>query len=298
MSTGHDHGHANERRVGWAALLTGGFVGVEVIGGLVAGSLALLADAGHMLTDFASLALAWGAFRFSRRPADWKRTYGFDRFQVLAAFVNGITLFFIAGWIIYEALVRFFVPVEVLGGTMLLVAAAGLAVNIAAFLILHGADRQNLNVRGAAVHVLGDLLGSVAAILAALIILWTGWMAADPLLSLVVALLILRSAWLVVKESSHILLEAAPMSLDRREMATDLSQAIPAVEDVHHLHVWSLTHEKPMVTLHARVADDISPERIVGEIKDRLRERFGVAHATVEIEHNGCADHAKICKPA
>lgn len=297
MGRGHPHGHGegghgarNERRVGLTAVMTGGFMLVEVIGGIVAGSLALLADAGHMLSDFVSLGLAWLAFRVSRRPADWKRTYGFDRFQVLVAFVNGVTLFFVAAWIVYEAWTRFIEPVQVLGGTMLVVALAGLAVNVVAFIILHGAERENLNVRGAALHVMGDMLGSVAAIVAAGIILFTGWMAADPLLSVLVALIILRSAWFVVRESSHILLEGAPTSLDPREIERDLTKTIATVTDVHHIHAWSITQSRPMVTLHARIDNGAAPERVAAEIKARLRERFGVAHATVEIEHDTCAD--------
>ena len=162
----------------------------EVAGGVISGSLALLADAGHMLTDFASLALAWFGFRVARRPADWQHTYGFDRFSVLAAFVNGVSLVAIAVWIVVEAIQRLITPGEVMGGLMLGVAAVGLAVNIGVFAVLIQGDRGNLNLRAALLHVIGDLLGSLAAIAAALIIMWTGWMAADPLLSMLVAALI------------------------------------------------------------------------------------------------------------
>src|SRR5687768_348156 len=172
----HHHGHANERSVGLAALLTGGFMIAEVVGGVLAGSLALLADAGHMLTDFASLALAWIGFRLTRQPADWRRTYGFDRFAVLVAFVNGMALFAIAGWIVTEAVQRLYSPVEVLGAPMLWIAAAGLGVNVVSFFVLRAGDRDNLNIRAAVLHVVGDLLGSVAAVIAALVILATGWM--------------------------------------------------------------------------------------------------------------------------
>ena len=182
-----DHGHThadadNQRRVLWAMLLTSGFMLAEVVGGVVAGSLALLADAGHMLTDCASLALAWMAFRIGRRPHDARRTYGYHRFQVLAAFVNGLSLIAIVLWIAIEAVRRLLDPVEVLGGLMLVIAVLGLLVNLAAFWILHGGDRANLNIRGAALHVMGDLLGSVAAIVAALVIFWDGWVPIDPLL--------------------------------------------------------------------------------------------------------------------
>lgn len=171
----HSHAHAkNETRLAVAAGLTGLFMFAEVAGGLISGSLTLLADAGHMVTDFASLTLAWFAFRLARRPADWKRTYGFDRLQVLAAFTNGLALFAIAGWIVWEAIGRLMTPEEVLGGIMLAVACAGLVVNVIAFALLHSADTDNLNMRSAALHVMGDLLGSVAAIAAAGVILTTG----------------------------------------------------------------------------------------------------------------------------
>jgi cation diffusion facilitator family transporter len=213
-------------------VLTGGFMGIEVVGGLVSGSLALLADAGHMLTDFAALGLAWFAFRIARRPPDQRRSYGYHRIQVLAAFVNGIVLVAVVGWILVEAVGRLLAPVEVLGGVMLAVAVGGLLVNIAAFALLHGGDRDNINLRAAAIHVLGDLLGSAAAILAAGVILGTGWMPIDPLLSVLVALLILRSSWLIIKKSAHILLEGTPDWLDVGRLRADLVAQVPGVEDV------------------------------------------------------------------
>jgi cobalt-zinc-cadmium efflux system protein len=285
----HDHG-SNESRLFWTALITGSFMLVEAAGGLFAGSLALLADAGHMLTDFAGLTLAWLAFRVSRWPADRRRTYGFERMQVLVAFGNGLVLFFIAGAIIVEAAHRLMEPAPVLGGPMLVIAIIGLAVNIGMFFVLHGADRENLNVRGAMVHVLGDLFGSAGAIAAALVILTTGWTQADPLISVLVAVIILRSAWYVVRDSAHILLEGTPNDLSLADVEADLQAAIPDVEDVHHVHAWSITQERPMVTLHARICDTADADRTVVAIKERLRARFGVSHATVEIERSECAD--------
>jgi cobalt-zinc-cadmium efflux system protein len=286
---GHTHGAhvdaGNERRVFWAAVLTGGFMLIEVAGGLIAGSLALLADAGHMLTDSAALALAWLAFRIARRPADWQRTYGFDRFQVLAAFVNGLALFIVAGWVIVEAFERFLAPVPVLAGPMLAVAVAGLAINVVTFLVLHGADRGNLNVRSALLHVVGDLLGSAGAIAAAGIILSTGWTPIDPILSILVSVLILRSAWRIVRESGYILLEAAPTNLDIREIEADLNDNVAEIERVHHVHAWSLTQNRPLVTLHVKARADAAPGSVAGAVKRRLRERFGVDHATIEVEH-------------
>jgi cobalt-zinc-cadmium efflux system protein len=297
MHGSHDHGHSghgapadNERRMGLAALITGAFMFAEVAGGIMAGSLALLADAGHMLTDFASLALAWFGFRLSRRPADWKRTYGFDRFQVLVAFANGLALFAIAGWIVYEAAMRLMTTPQVSGGIMVVVAALGLVVNIAAFMLLQGADRENLNVRGAAIHVLGDLLGSVAALVAGGVILFTGWTPIDPLLSIVVAAIIVRSGWRVVADAGHILLEGAPAELDTRAIGPDLVANVKGLESVHHVHVWSITQSRRMVTLHACIGTKSQPDRLIKDIKARLKSAFGLDHATIEIECGECAD--------
>lgn len=295
MGAGHAHGsgdqdaspekkRSKERAIGLAALLTGGFMGAEVVGGVVSGSLALLADAGHMLTDFASLVLAWFAFRLARRPADWKRTYGFDRFSVLAALVNGLSLFAIAIWICFEAWHRLSEPSTVLGGLMLWVAAGGLAVNVLSFWILSRTEGENLNVRAAALHVLGDLFGSVAALAAALVIIFTGWTPIDPILSVLVALLILRSAWSVVKESGHILLEGAPAGFDTREVTTDLVASVPGVVSVDHLHAWSITQERPVATLEATVTADTDQVTARAAIKARMEEQFGMDHVTVEID--------------
>lgn len=273
-------------------LLTGGFMAFEAVGGLLAGSLALLADAGHMLTDAAALAFAWFAFRLARRPADAQRSYGYHRFQVLAAFLNGVVLMAIVAWIIFEAVQRLREPVEVLGGLMLAVAAIGLAANVVAFVILHGANRDNLNVRGALLHVMGDLLGSAAAIVAAVVIIVTGWTPIDPLLSLLVALLILRSAWALVRHSTHVLLEGTPAEIDVSHLKSALVEDVVEVDDVHHVHVWSLASGKVVMTLHAHVRDDANTEHVLRTIHSICRERFGVSHVTVQIEHGRCADVA------
>jgi cobalt-zinc-cadmium efflux system protein len=274
---------ANSRAIGLAALLTGGFMAVEIAGGLIAGSLTLLADAGHMATDFAALAMAWLAFRVARRPADHTRTYGFDRLSVLAAFVNGIALFVVAGWIVLEAARRLGDPHPIEGGVMLAVAGLGLLVNIASFWVLSRGDRENLNLRAALLHVIGDLLGSVGAILAALVILATGWTPIDPILSVVVSLLILRSAWRVVRDSGHILLEGTPSDFDAAEVAADLRATVPQVREVRHLHAWSINERRPMVTLEAVLAGGADPEQTRQQLKARLAERFNYNHATVEV---------------
>ncbi|HVY89009.1 MAG TPA: cation diffusion facilitator family transporter [Hyphomonadaceae bacterium] len=289
----HDHHHGgdekNANRIAIAALLTGGFMGVELAGGVIAGSLALIADAGHMLSDFGSLALAWLGFRMARRPADARRTFGLRRFPVLAAFVNGLALFLIAAWIVYEAVERLMTPHTVEPNMMLWVASGGLAVNIASFAVLHGADRENLNVRGALLHVAGDLLGSIAAMVAAVIIMTTGWVQADPLLSILVSLIILRSAWVLTAESAHILLEGAPVHMDLDEVTQDLADHVEGVSDIHHAHLWSLDGRQLMMTLHAKVtATDAGPQ-VVSRIKQRLKDKHGIGHATIEVEHGDCA---------
>ena len=281
---GHTHGTGDERRLLAALVLTGGFMIVEVIGGVLSGSLALLADAGHMLTDTAALGLGWFAARVARRPATPSRSYGHHRFQVLAAFINGATLVGIAVWIAIEAVQRFFEPVEVLGGLMLAVAAAGLAVNVAAFLILNAGSRTNLNVRGALLHVVGDLLGSIAAIVAAGVILLTGWTPVDPLLSLAVALLILRGAWDIARRSWHVLMEGMPEGFDVEELKRELAASVTGVRGIHHVHLWALTPERPLITLHARVADGADRDAILRDMQAVLSEHFGLTHATIQLE--------------
>jgi cobalt-zinc-cadmium efflux system protein len=294
-SSGMSHGgqgdgrkQGDERRVLAVLVLTGAFMVAEVVGGVLSGSLALLADAAHMLADAGALALAWFAIRVSNRPPDRLRSFGYHRFQVLAAFVNGSTLIAIAGWIVFEAIERLLAPVEVLGGTMLVVAVLGLAVNVVGFAVLHGGNRQDMNIRGAVLHVLGDLLGSVAAILAAGIILLTGWTPIDPILSVLVAVLILRGAWDLVSRASHLLMEGAPEGFEIAELKADLEAAVPGVLDIHHVHVWALTPERPLVTLHARIEEDADHDEVLKEVQGRLADRFGLRHATVQVERSGC----------
>ena len=291
-----DHVHraekSNLKRVMIALVLTGTFMVVEVIGGIISGSLALLADAGHMLTDTMALALAAAAFHVSKRPAGGNLTYGYQRFQILAAFVNGLSLFLVVGWIFYEAVERFITPRDILGGTMLTVAAAGLVINIISFAVLHSGDQENLNIRGAALHVAGDLLGSVAAIVAAVVIIYTGWTLIDPILSIAVAFLILRSAWVLVKRSAHVLLEGAPDWLDVADLRDQIVAKVPGVEGIHHVHVWGLTPQQLMLTMHLQLAEDApSQSAVVRGVKEYLRDEYGIGHSTIEVEIDGCADH-------
>jgi len=294
---GHDHAHhhgaagsTDEWRIGWAFVIIFVFMLVEVAGGLISGSLALLADAGHMVSDAVALAMSWAALRIGKRPADHQRSYGYRRVEVLVAFVNGCTLFVIAGWILFEAVRRFADPVEVLGGPMLVVAIAGLLANIVAFLILQGGNRENLNMRSAWLHVLGDLLGFVVAIVAAVVILFTGWSPIDPLLSVLVAILILKSAGEIVKSSAHILLEGTPPGFDPGAVRDDLIAAVPAVVEVHHIHAWSITQEQSLVTLHVRCAPECDTTTVVTAVSRRLKERFGLNHSTIQVDHEDCED--------
>lgn len=288
----HDHPHrglSNERRVAIAMWITGGFMVVEAAGGVLSGSLALIADAGHMLTDTGALALAWLAVRLARRPADDARSYGYHRAEILAAFLNGVVMLALSAWIVVEAIGRIAVPLPVLGTPMLVVALGGLAVNILSFATLHGAH-QSLNLRGAALHVLGDLLGSVAAIAAAVVILATGFMPIDPLLSIFVALLILASAWRVTRDAAHILMEGTPQGLEPERISSDLIEHVAGVADVHHVHAWSLTPGQSLVTLHAQLRPDADAHVALAGIRARLGSRFGVGHATIQIEPGECVD--------
>lgn len=291
---GHSHAHKanqkNLRRVMVALVLTGVFMIVEVVGGIISGSLALLADAGHMLTDTMALALAAMAFHVSKRPPDGNLTFGYQRFQILAAFVNGLSLLAVVGWILFEAINRFISPNEILGETMLAVAAAGLLVNLISFAVLHSGDQENLNIRGAALHVAGDLLGSVAAIVAALVIIYTGWTLIDPILSVAVAALILKSAWSLVKRSAHILLEGAPEWLNVQMMQDRIVAGVPGVCEIHHVHIWGLTPQELMLTMHMSITDDASQSEVICDAKRFLKNEYGIGHATIEVDVDGCSD--------
>lgn len=286
---GHDHDHAptvtsdNERRVFFVMVLTIGFMIVEAVGGLWAGSLALLADAGHMLTDSAALLLSWLAFRMARKSPDPLRSYGYHRFQILAAFANGLALFIIAGGIVVAAILRLFQPAEIMGLPMMVIAATGLVVNIAGFWILSRGEQDNLNMRSALLHIMGDLLGSVAAIVAAGIIMATGWVPIDPILSVLVSLLILRGAWTVLRKSGHILLQGTPDGIDAARIGAAVSD-IPGVTDVHDVHAWSLTDERKVLTLHAVIAPTSDQPQMMKAIQALLKERFAIEHATIQLE--------------
>lgn len=324
-----------ETKLLWAAVLTTVTMVAEAVGGIVSGSLALLADAGHMLVDSSALILAWLAARFARRPSDARRSFGYGRLEVLAGFVNALTMFVLVGWIVWEAIERIREPSPILSGVMLLVALGGLAVNLIVLTVLgghghaghdhghghdHGEagdhghdhdrahgddhahshaqpaprsgsdDKGGLNVQAARLHVIGDLLGSVAAVVAALVVHFTGWTVADPILSVLVAMLILAGSWRLLRRSAHILLEGVPEGLDPQEVLAVLSRAHPDIRDVHHLHLWALADGERIATLHLRMdpRGDISTAQ--RRVRDRLAADFAIGHATIQVELDECAD--------
>ncbi len=291
MAHAHHHDHPNSQALlGKAFLLIAGFMLVEVAGGLLANSLTLLADAGHMFLDASALGFSWYAMRLSQRDVDERLSYGYHRWQVLAAFVNGLTLMGLVGWVLIEAYDRLLNPQLMLPLPALVVATIGLIVNMIAFRWLHHAE-DNANVRSAMLHVLGDILGSAAAILAALTVWLTGWPYADPLLALVIAAILGRGAWQVLSQSAHILLEGVPDGIDLDAIAARLTADVPGINDVHHLHAWALTAEKPLVTLHAQADQNFDLEQVVGQMKTVLSNEFGITHSTIQVEHGECPDH-------
>ncbi|MGH7504474.1 MAG: cation diffusion facilitator family transporter [Longimicrobiales bacterium] len=280
----HDHRSVGRRRLIIVLVLTATFMVVEFVGGWIANSLALMADAGHMLSDVGALGLSVFALWFAQRPATSEKSYGYLRIEILAALANGITLVVISIGILSQAYRRFLDPEPVDGGLMLGIATGGLAVNVIAALVLHTSASHNLNVRGAYLHVLGDLLGSAGAILAAIVILTTGWITADPLISCLVAVLILASSWRLIRESVDVLLEAVPGHIDldnvRRAIVT-----IPGVDAVHDLHIWTLSSGYLAMSGHALVEDPKDYKRIIERIHARMHDEFGISHVTIQVEH-------------
>ena len=306
----HPHGHAHaDERVGpggrsgdgrkgkllLAFALTTGMMLVEAFGGAWSGSLALLADAGHMLVDSMALLLAFVGAWLATRPADARRSYGYGRMEVLAGFVNALTQLLLVAWIIYEALRRIAHPHAIASGTMLVIATAGLLVNLLVLRLLHGHAHDDVNMAGAALHVLGDLLGSVAAIAAALAIRAFGWLWADPALSVLVALLILNSAWRLLRRSTHILLEGVPDGTDSAEVERVLRDADPRIGGIHHLHVWQLASGSRMATLHVELHEYAEAGRVIALVQQILRERFDIRHVTVQVDAADCPDQHQAC---
>jgi cobalt-zinc-cadmium efflux system protein len=266
-------------------VLTVAFTVVEIVGGFVTDSLALLADAGHMLSDTFAIGLALVALTLASRPSTPRRSFGFQRAEILAAFVNGLTLVLISGWIIWEAVGRFRDPPDVLGGWMLAIAATGLVVNTVSALILARSEHDSLNVRAAFRHVLADLLGSAGVIVAAVVILLTGWTTVDPLVSVAIALLILGSAWGVLRDSTAILMEQAPSGVDADAVAQAITD-VPGVTSVHDLHVWTITSGFDALSAHVLVGRGQDCHGLRREIERVLEARFEITHTTLQVDHD------------
>lgn len=282
----HDHGSAggkHSRRLLFALLLTGGFMVVEAVTGYLANSLALLADAGHMLTDVAGLSFALIAIWFAQRPATRGKTYGYYRVEILAALFNGVLLFGVSGYILYEAYRRFTNPPEVSSLPLLVVASLGLVVNIASATILMSGAKESLNVRGAFLEVAGDLLGSVGAIAAGIILMTTGWRYADPLFAAGVGLFILPRTFLLMKAAVDVLLEGTPRDLDFDAVSAAMV-AVPDVTSVHDLHIWSVTSGFNALSGHVDVVDGVDRSRVLIDLHLMLRERFDIDHVTLQVE--------------
>ncbi len=287
MAHAHGHDHSREqtkRALGLTLVLTSAFVVAEVIGGILTGSLALLADAGHMLSDSVSLGLALFAVWLAQRPATPQRTFGLKRAEILAALANGVTLVAISIWIFVEAIRRLDDPGEVLGGWMLVIAVIGLFVNAAAIAVLHRGGDASLNVKAAMRHVIADFLGSIGVIVAALIIVITGWEYADPIVSLLIGLLILASSWTILRDTTQILLEGAPPGIDVSEVGRQMA-SVPGVVEVHDLHVWMITSGFPALAAHVLVAEDDDCHLKRLEVAEMLHTRFGIDHATLQMDH-------------
>lgn len=291
----HDHGHSHvparirHERPLWIAFgLTLLFLLVEVVGGLLSNSLALLSDAAHMMTDVLALGIALFAVRMSRRPPDAKRTYGYARMEAIGALANGGLLFVVAGFILWEALGRFREPQAVASNAMLVVASLGLLVNLVSMRLLAAGAGESLNVRGAYMEVWSDMLGSLGVIAGALLIRFTGWTVVDPVIAVLIGLWVLPRTWLLLRAAAQVLMQGVPAGLDIDEVR-DAMQALPGVAAVHDLHVWALGSREPILTAHVLLADDAADvDALRGELAGMLGARFGIDHVTLQMEARHC----------
>lgn len=290
---GHNHGHhhfeqvrdGNKKGLMLSLIITAGIMFLEFFGGLFTNSLALLSDSGHMLSDASALLLSLIAIWYASKPPTPKRTYGGYRIEILAALLNGLTLFAIAGIIVYEAIGRFVEPQEVASGTMMIIATVGLLANLlsALFLTRFGDVEGNVNLKGAYLHILGDALGSIGAIIAGLFMLLFDWYIADPIISVVVALMILKSAWGVVKHSIHILMEGTPHRIDPEKVKAELL-AIEGVMDVHDLHIWTITSGRDSLSCHIVVNEEVNCQKVLQQAINQLKDHFHIEHTTIQTE--------------
>lgn len=282
----HDHKHnANKKALSISFVLIAGFMFVEFIGGYLTNSLALISDAGHMLSDAVALGLSLSALIFGAKAATSSKTYGYKRFEILAALLNGIVLVLLSIFIFKEAIDRLSSPPQVIGQGMMIISTIGLIINIIVAYILHskGSTEDNLNVKSAFLHVIGDLLGSVGAIIAAILIMLFGWYIADPIASMIVSVLVLYSGWKVLKDSVNILMEAKPSNIDTQDVINFL-RSIDDVESVHDLHIWMITSDFAVMTVHLKVKKEANRDQILEKAKQYITEKFGIQHVTIQIE--------------
>jgi cobalt-zinc-cadmium efflux system protein len=304
MGHNHSHGHghhhhhsSNKKALLVSFLLIASFMVIEVIGGLVTNSLALLSDAGHMLSDAAALGLSYLALRLGERKATKSKTYGYKRFEIIAASINGVTLIVISIYIFYEAFHRIINPPEVKSLGMLLISVLGLVVNIiAAWILMSGDKDENLNVRSAFLHVIGDMLGSAGAITAALLIYFFDWGIADPIASIIVAVLIIISGWRVTRESFHILMEGTPSQIDMKDVKNALLK-IPKVCGVHDLHIWTITSGFPTLSCHVVISEGATHDDVLMLAQSMLHDQYGIEHSTIQVERkeSGCPNPHDSC---
>jgi cobalt-zinc-cadmium efflux system protein len=291
---GHDHAHghglANRRRLALVLALTVVFLAVEVVAGFLTGSLALLADAGHMLTDVAGLVLALAAMKFAERPPSPRRTYGYHRVEILAALTNGLVLLGVAGYILLEAWQRFSHPTEVAGLPVLAVATVGLAVNVAGALLLHSGSQSSLNVRGAYNEVLADAASSVGVIVGAAVITATGWLWVDPLVAVLIALFILPRTFALLREAVQVLLEGTPREVDISALRAAM-ESVEGVKTIHDLHVWTLTSGVHALSAHAVIEDGAPHGEVLSALRHEVSQGFPISHVTVQLEERCCGDH-------
>jgi cobalt-zinc-cadmium efflux system protein len=290
----HDHSHADERSLRIALGLTAGYLVIQVVGGLWTGSLALLSDAAHMLTDVMALVIALTAIRVGRRPADARRTFGYYRFEILAAALNAGTLFAAGGFILWEAWHRLQAPADIAPVPLLAVAFVGLLVNLASMRVLHHGASQSINMKGAYLEVWSDTLGSIAVIAGAILIYFTGWRQADPLIAAALALWVLPRAWQLLSQSVNVLLEGVPEGLELASIEEHLL-AIPGVRGVHDLHVWAITSGKNSLTAHLILEEGSSDQIVQREAREMLNKTFGILHTTIQLEWEPCLPGDQNC---
>ncbi len=289
----HSHHTDNERNLVIACFLTITFMIVEVIGGILSSSLILMADAGHMLIDSSALIISLFAMRLARKPADHKRSYGYKRCQVIAAFLNSLTLLGTTVWIVIEAIKRLLYPEPVLQDMVIIFGIIGLVVNCVSTALLYKGAKDNINIRSTLIHIINDIQGYVGAIIAGIIISYTGWTQVDPIVSIIFVSLIFKSAWDIAKQSFHILMEGVPYNIDEKQVIAVLKNKIPQIIDAHHIHIWSISSEYLIMTAHVRIADLSTSHDITTRIKRLLKKHFNISHATIELELSKCSDNKK-----